>query len=159
VLGVDYAAFREDEQKVYAVVRALEVIGEAARHIPRKLRLKYPDVPWSKMTGMRDEPNEEEFGLRIDVAADEPGAGHPIYADVLREDQRAGVAPIVTGECPRASRAGGAVATAPTREWVERPSCDRHAPRRRRMCIGNLASEKGKFISPALADIVFRRHA
>jgi uncharacterized protein with HEPN domain len=38
VQGVEYAAFREDEQKVYAVVRALEIIGEAARHIPRHLR-------------------------------------------------------------------------------------------------------------------------
>jgi uncharacterized protein with HEPN domain len=67
VLGVDYAAFREDEQKVYAVVRALEVIGEAARHIPRKLRLKYPEVPWSKMTGMRDKVIHDTFGVDLEV--------------------------------------------------------------------------------------------
>jgi uncharacterized protein with HEPN domain len=67
VLGVEYAAFREDEQKVYAVVRALEIIGEAARHIPRNLRLKYPDVPWSKMTGMRDKVIHDYFGVDLEV--------------------------------------------------------------------------------------------
>ena len=45
--GMDAATFRADTKTVYAVVRALEIIGEAARHIPRNLRLKYPDVPWT----------------------------------------------------------------------------------------------------------------
>jgi len=67
VLGVEYTAFREDEQKVYAVVRALEIIGEAARHIPRNLRLKYPEVPWSKMTGMRDKVIHDYFGVDLEV--------------------------------------------------------------------------------------------
>jgi uncharacterized protein with HEPN domain len=67
VLGVEYAAFRDDEQKVYAVVRALEIIGEAARHISRNLRLKYPDVPWSKMTGMRDKVIHDYFGVDLEV--------------------------------------------------------------------------------------------
>jgi uncharacterized protein with HEPN domain len=67
VLGVEYAAFRDDEQKVYAVVRALEIIGEAARHISRNLRLKYPEVPWSKMTGMRDKVIHDYFGVDLEV--------------------------------------------------------------------------------------------
>jgi uncharacterized protein with HEPN domain len=63
VLGVEYAAFREDEQKVYAVVRALEVIGEAARNIPRNLRNKNAEVPWSQMTGMHDKVIHDYFGV------------------------------------------------------------------------------------------------
>jgi uncharacterized protein with HEPN domain len=49
------------------VVRALEIIGEAARHIPRNLRLKYPDVPWSKLTGMRDKLIHDYFGVDLEV--------------------------------------------------------------------------------------------
>ena len=67
VQGVDYDAFCKDDQKFYAVVRALEIIGEAARHIPRALRSKYPDVPWSKMTGMRDKVIHDYFGVDLEV--------------------------------------------------------------------------------------------
>ncbi len=37
-----------------AVIRNLEVIGEAAKQVSDDLRSEYPDVPWSKMTGLRD---------------------------------------------------------------------------------------------------------
>ena len=67
VLGVNFEDFRADDQKFYAVVRALEVIGEAARHIPRQLRDKYPGVPWSKMTGMRDKVIHDYFGVDLEV--------------------------------------------------------------------------------------------
>jgi uncharacterized protein with HEPN domain len=67
VQGVDYEHFRDDEQKFYAVVRALEVIGEAARHIPRPLRNKYPDVPWSKMTGMYDKVIYDNFSVDLEA--------------------------------------------------------------------------------------------
>jgi len=67
VQDVDYEHFRDDEQKFYAVVRALEVIGEAARHIPPPQRNKYPDVPGSKMTGMRDKVIHDYFGVDLEV--------------------------------------------------------------------------------------------
>lgn len=37
-----------------AVIRCLEVIGEATKNIPEEVRLKYPDLPWKKMAGLRD---------------------------------------------------------------------------------------------------------
>ncbi len=49
-----YQAFLADEKTIFAVVRALEVIGEAARRIPPEVRDQHPDVPWRAMTGMRD---------------------------------------------------------------------------------------------------------
>mgnify|MGYP001568963823 CR=1 FL=1 len=37
-----------------AVIRRLEIIGEATKHIPDDIRARYPDVPWKKMAGLRD---------------------------------------------------------------------------------------------------------
>ena len=46
--------FEIEERTSYAVIRALEVAGEAARHIPEEITQKYPKVPWGDMIGMRN---------------------------------------------------------------------------------------------------------
>lgn len=46
--------FEADERTSYAVIRALEVAGEAARHIPEEIVQRYPKVPWGDMIGMRN---------------------------------------------------------------------------------------------------------
>lgn len=46
--------FRANDEKVFAVVRALEIVGEAARAIPEEVRARYPSVPWREVAGMRD---------------------------------------------------------------------------------------------------------
>ena len=50
--GVSYSQFETDFRINFAVVRALEIIGEAAKRLPEDLRLRYPDVPWKGMSGM-----------------------------------------------------------------------------------------------------------
>ena len=52
--GVTFEEFSRNVEKYYAVTRALEIIGEAAAHIPEEMRERYPDVPWSQMVGMRN---------------------------------------------------------------------------------------------------------
>lgn len=52
--GLSYEDFRRDTRTVYAVIRCLEVMGEAAKNIPTATRRKYPDIPWKEMAGMRD---------------------------------------------------------------------------------------------------------
>lgn len=64
---MDASAFAADAKTVYAVVRALEVIGEAAKKIPPTLRRCYPELPWRAMTGMRDKLTHEYFGVNLEV--------------------------------------------------------------------------------------------
>jgi uncharacterized protein with HEPN domain len=52
--GVTYAQFEADFRINFAVVRALEIVGEAAKRLPLNLRERYPNIPWRVMAGMRD---------------------------------------------------------------------------------------------------------
>lgn len=64
---VDFQEFDANAEKVFAVIRALEIIGEAARHIPADVRNTYPDIPWADMIGMRNVVIHEYFGVDNDV--------------------------------------------------------------------------------------------
>jgi uncharacterized protein with HEPN domain len=54
VKGVDFASFETNDEKIYAVIRALEVIGEAVKFIPQAKRDRYPQIPWKAVAGMLD---------------------------------------------------------------------------------------------------------
>ena len=54
ISGKDREAFEADLVTQDAVVRQLEVIGEATKRVSKELRSKNPDIPWSDMAGMRD---------------------------------------------------------------------------------------------------------
>lgn len=63
VQGIKYTGFIRDRKTVNAVVRSIEIIGEASKKIPSALRAKYSSVPWKKMSGMRDKLIHEYFGV------------------------------------------------------------------------------------------------
>ena len=65
--GLTYDAFAKDRRTVDAVIRNFEIIGEATKHIPGRVRQEYPKVPWKDMAGMRDKLIHGYFGVQLDV--------------------------------------------------------------------------------------------
>ena len=57
----------EDPTRSRAIVRSLEVIGEAVKKLPSEVRLKYPQVEWADMAGMRDVLIHHYFGIDYDI--------------------------------------------------------------------------------------------
>ena len=56
-------AFFGDRQIQDATIRNLEIIGEAVKHVSKKLRSAHPDVPWKRIAGMRDKMIHDYFGV------------------------------------------------------------------------------------------------
>jgi len=67
VAGVTQEEFLANDEKVYAVVHALQTIGEAARHLSKSLRQHYIEVDWDDVIGMRDIVVHEYFGVDLDI--------------------------------------------------------------------------------------------
>lgn len=64
---MDYETFSRDNKTVYAVIRAVEVIGEAAANVPDEIRSKYPSLPWRDIRGMRNKLVHQYFGINMEV--------------------------------------------------------------------------------------------
>ncbi|KPV64096.1 MAG: hypothetical protein AOA66_0410 [Candidatus Bathyarchaeota archaeon BA2] len=65
VEGMEYDDFLKDRKTVYAVIRAIEIIGEAVKKIPELVKNRYPQIPWRDMARMRDKLIHEYFGVNL----------------------------------------------------------------------------------------------
>lgn len=65
--GMSMEQFSSDRKTIKAVIRCLEVIGEAANNIPPGLREKYQDIPWVEIIGMRNRLIHEYFGVDVTI--------------------------------------------------------------------------------------------
>ena len=64
--GWTFQRFLKNTEKQDAVVRNLEIIGEAAKQIPEDFRKKYPGIEWKKMAGLRDVLIHNYMGVDLD---------------------------------------------------------------------------------------------
>ena len=65
--GMEYKKFYQDKKTVNAVVRSLEILGEAGKKIPEKIRKKTQDIPWKQICGMRDKLIHDYFGVDYEM--------------------------------------------------------------------------------------------
>jgi uncharacterized protein with HEPN domain len=65
--GVERHTFLADDKTIDAVVRNLEIIGEAARRMPVEFVTAHPDIPWQQITGLRNRIVHEYFGLDLEI--------------------------------------------------------------------------------------------
>jgi uncharacterized protein with HEPN domain len=65
--GMTFDEFEEDDKTIDSVLRNLEIIGEASRHIPRAIKEKYTDLPWMEMYTMRNIVIHEYHGVNLKI--------------------------------------------------------------------------------------------
>ena len=65
--GLGREAFLADEKTIDAVVRNLEIIGEAARTVPDDFAAAHPEVPWMRIAGLRNRIVHDYFGLDLEI--------------------------------------------------------------------------------------------
>lgn len=67
VEGLRYEEFLKDDKTASAVIRKLEIIGEAAKQVPTRVRQKHPELPWTEMARMRDKLIHGYFGVDHEI--------------------------------------------------------------------------------------------
>ena len=66
-VGIEFDEFRANREKILAVVKSIEILGEAVKKIPDEIRGQYPQIPWKAIAGMRDVLVHEYWGIDVNV--------------------------------------------------------------------------------------------
>jgi uncharacterized protein with HEPN domain len=83
--------FLEDEKTVDAVIRNLEIVGEAIRHLPETYKAKHQDIPWAQIVGMRNRIVHDYAGVDLEIVWQVVTASLPEFRTNLI---RAGILPL-----------------------------------------------------------------
>ncbi|MBS3069495.1 DUF86 domain-containing protein [Candidatus Micrarchaeota archaeon] len=88
----DAASFSKDQKAVYACARALEILGEAAKNLPKEMTEKYPEIPWKNIIGMRDKLIHAYSGIDLEIlwktASERAPEIRPAIRKMLQEQEK-----------------------------------------------------------------------
>ncbi len=88
--GMTADQFFQDEKTVFAVIRAIEIVGEATKKIPEQVRHRYKFVPWREMAGTRDILVHDYFGVNLQViwktVSDDLPSLIPLLHEIIRQE-------------------------------------------------------------------------
>lgn len=65
--GLSFEEFKNDPKTIDAVVRNFEIMGEAAAHLTDEFKETHPEIPWSRVAGMRNKIAHEYFGIDSEI--------------------------------------------------------------------------------------------
>lgn len=83
--GISYEDFEKDLKTQYAVLKAIEIIGEATRKIPDDFRKKHSEVPWKEVVGMRDKLVHDYMGVDLQTVWDTATKNIPPLKNKIQE--------------------------------------------------------------------------
>ena len=86
--GLSKDALFGDEKSVDAVVRNLEIIGEAANRLPPEFRREYPEIEWTKIIGLRHRIVHEYFGIDPEIIWQILQSDLPKFRDAVERIRR-----------------------------------------------------------------------
>ena len=83
--GMSEATFKNDKKTQYAVLRCLEIMGEATINVPERIRDRYPQIPWRKIRSFRNISTHHYWEIDVGIAWD---ISHKFLDDLEQEIQR-----------------------------------------------------------------------
>jgi len=91
--NLTYDQFVNDRKTLNAVIRSIEIIGEASKNIPETIKTGYPELPWKQMAGMRDKLIHAYFGADSETIykaakANIPQLKNPIQKILIEQEKQ-----------------------------------------------------------------------
>ena len=85
---MNFDKFSTDKKTIDAVIRNLEIIGEAVKNIPTDIKMKHSKISWNLITGMRDKLIHEYFGVSIQIVWETVINDLPIFESQIKSFEK-----------------------------------------------------------------------